>query len=308
METKQPILVSIIIPCYNVENYIARAIDSALAQTYLNTEIICVDNNSTDRTLEILSDYRKKYPEKIQVFHELEQGAPAARNLGVRYARGEWLQFLDADDEILPQKIEKQLVVIAIDSCSFVVSPSKLISPEGGQSIINTPECDPLFGVFMGSLGNTLSNLWCRTSLQNVGGWNNEFKACQEYELMARLVTKGFNPVWCQNVLAIVYQRHGSISYQSSAYFVFSYQLRVLYYQNIIAEPQHKAYFQKINQRFFSIIKMYSSVCPEKGIAAFKAYFPKLYPVSSPFEGGMFYLVAKFLGYRVAVWVLRVLR
>lgn len=74
--------VSVIIPCYNVEAYVAEALDSALAQDYPWLEVIAVDNNSTDGTLAILQTYEAQFPDKIRVLQEKKQGAPAARNTG----------------------------------------------------------------------------------------------------------------------------------------------------------------------------------------------------------------------------------
>ena len=70
-------LVSVIIPCFNVEAYISECIDSVISQTHSDLEIICVDNNSTDGTFQILQDYKNKYGAKFQVLKELKKGASA---------------------------------------------------------------------------------------------------------------------------------------------------------------------------------------------------------------------------------------
>ena len=73
-------MISIIIPCYNCEKYLHRAIESVFSQTYSDYEIILVNNNSTDNTINIINEYKKKYPDIIKVLHENKVGAPAARN------------------------------------------------------------------------------------------------------------------------------------------------------------------------------------------------------------------------------------
>ena len=99
MTTDYQPVVSIIIPCFNAEDCIQRSLDSALAQTYEAVEIICVDNGSTDNTWGKLEGFKVEHPELV-LLKEAQKGAGAARNCGLRAAKGEWIQFLDADDFI----------------------------------------------------------------------------------------------------------------------------------------------------------------------------------------------------------------
>lgn len=98
-------LASIVIPAYNAEKYIRETIDSALAQTYKNKEIIVVDDGSTDRTPEILEEYGSK----ILVVRQSNKGSAGACNAGVAVASGVWVCFLDADDIWLPEKLSLQI-------------------------------------------------------------------------------------------------------------------------------------------------------------------------------------------------------
>ena len=102
-------LVSIIIPVYNKATFIRETLDSALAQTYLNTEIILVDDGSTDGSLEILEHYAKDFPKKIRLFAQKNAGVSSATNKGIQMAKGDYIQFLDADDLLSPSKIENQI-------------------------------------------------------------------------------------------------------------------------------------------------------------------------------------------------------
>lgn len=102
MESSQKALVSIIIPTYNCRQWISEAIDSALAQTYPDCEIIVVDDGSTDGTRELL---REKYGDQIRYVYQENQGRSAARNHGLRLAQGKYIQFLDADDILMPEKV-----------------------------------------------------------------------------------------------------------------------------------------------------------------------------------------------------------
>src|SRR5690554_2682260 len=89
--------VSIIIPVYNKAPYLDSCISSVINQTYKNLEIIIIDDGSTDNSLEICENYRKK-DERIQLISQENQGVSVARNKGIQKASGEWIYFLDADD------------------------------------------------------------------------------------------------------------------------------------------------------------------------------------------------------------------
>ncbi|MDR2409276.1 MAG: glycosyltransferase, partial [Bacteroidales bacterium] len=97
--------VSIIIPVYNVEKYLAECLDSAIGQTLRDIEIICVDDGSTDHSPEILDEYVKK-DSRITVLHQSNGGPSKARNTGIDIATGEYILFLDSDDTIKPTLCE----------------------------------------------------------------------------------------------------------------------------------------------------------------------------------------------------------
>lgn len=103
--------VSVIIPNYNYANYLRETIDSVLNQTYVNIEIIVVDDGSKDGSKKILESYGRK----IKVIFQKNQGVSAARNNGIAESKGEYVAFLDADDVWLPKKIEKQIEKFSAD-------------------------------------------------------------------------------------------------------------------------------------------------------------------------------------------------
>ena len=98
--------VSVIIPIYNEEPHLRQCLDSILAQTLQEIEVLCVDDGSTDRSPEILQAYASK-DNRIYIFRQRNQYAGAARNLGMKYARGRYLSFLDGDDYFEPDMLEK---------------------------------------------------------------------------------------------------------------------------------------------------------------------------------------------------------
>jgi len=103
---RQEILLSVIVPVYNVEAYLSRCVDSILAQTYENLEILLVDDGSTDGT-SALCDTLAKKDGRIRVLHKENGGSSSARNLGIAHARGEYIGFVDSDDYVEPQMYQE---------------------------------------------------------------------------------------------------------------------------------------------------------------------------------------------------------
>ena len=103
--SKEKILISIVVPVYNVEAYVAECLDSLCAQTYEDIEILLVDDGSSDRSGEICDSYAQK-DERIRVFHTVNSGVSEARNRGIEEAEGDYLVFVDSDDKIHPQLLK----------------------------------------------------------------------------------------------------------------------------------------------------------------------------------------------------------
>lgn len=98
--------VSVIIPVYGVERYIAATIESVLKQTYQNFELLLIDDGSLDKSIEICQQYTDT---RIKIIHQHNQGVSKARNTGINHAQGDYLAFLDGDDLWLPEKLEKHV-------------------------------------------------------------------------------------------------------------------------------------------------------------------------------------------------------
>ncbi len=202
-------MISIIIPCYNSELFIHRALDSVLKQTWTDWELILVNNNSTDKTLSLLEAFKADHPaHRIHVFTETRKGAPAARNRGIKEASGTWVQFLDADDEILPEKLSGQLALAGEQNASIVVSPyQKLGVREKNffsytRALYNT---DAWSALIFSQMGITSSNLFKREMLLQVDGWNETLIASQEYDLMFRILQLGAVVAFDNRVLTKVH-------------------------------------------------------------------------------------------------------
>lgn len=124
-------LVSIIMPCYNAERYIAQSIESVLAQTYDNWELLITDDGSTDKSVEIISKYSKN-DERINVMVPDEhQGIARTRNMSISRARGRFVAFLDSDDIWFPEKLEKQIKFMLENDVAFTYSSYEVIDCQG---------------------------------------------------------------------------------------------------------------------------------------------------------------------------------
>ena len=110
-------LVSILIPCYNAEKWIAETIQSALDQTWQNKEIIVVDDGSSDESLSIAQKFSSS---KVAVISQKNRGASSARNLALRKAQGDFIQYLDADDLLAADKIERQVKLLGECGKDFI--------------------------------------------------------------------------------------------------------------------------------------------------------------------------------------------
>ena len=123
-------LVSVIIPVYNVEQYLCKCLDSVLAQTYRSFEVIMVDDGSTDSSYDICLEYSKN-DSRFRAFHKDNGGASSARNLALSHAYGEYLCFLDSDDWIEKNAIEKLVDVGKKSDADFVVFEADVVDETG---------------------------------------------------------------------------------------------------------------------------------------------------------------------------------
>lgn len=213
-QTPDKILVSIVIPCYNSAAYINRAIDSVFAQQYSNWELLLVDNGSTDNTLDILTRFSKQHPDKIKVLHQSIKGAPAARNMGLHNAKGAYVQFLDSDDEIAPEKIQEQAILAMAQQPAVIVGNSFQIKEEQGTI---TKKRLPYFqdniwvGLITTSLGRTSSCLFQRDAVVAAGSWKETQTSSQEYELLFRIIKNGGRVVFSPGYHTTIFLRKESV-------------------------------------------------------------------------------------------------
>ena len=210
-------LVSILIPLYNSEKYISETIESCLNQTYKNVEIIIVDDGSTDNSLKIAKTFETKY-NNIFVFTQKNKGAPAARNKAFEYSKGEYIQYLDADDLLSKNKIEKQLKILKKNDINIIISGKweKFTNNINEIKLSNRPNyknynsgLDWIISTIekyqMGAIHIWLSP---RNIIEKAGKWNENLKINQDGEFFTRVLLNVKKVKFCEN--ALVYYREGT--------------------------------------------------------------------------------------------------
>ncbi|MEM1116390.1 MAG: glycosyltransferase family 2 protein [Bacteroidota bacterium] len=183
--------VSVVIPCYNAEAFVAEAVASAVAQTVPPVEVVCVDDGSTDDTLGALRRLEAEHP-TVRVRTGPNGGPSAARNRGLAEAQGDYIQFLDADDLLAPTKLEHQasLVEAAEGRPDLVAAAYLRTWADGREQRVEVGE-DPWTALVEARLGITSSNLWRRESVIDTGGWREGMDISEDPELMFRLLRSG---------------------------------------------------------------------------------------------------------------------
>ena len=211
-------LVSIVIPCHNAERWVADAIESALSQTHTATEVIVVDDGSTDGSRQII----RSFGERIKLKFIDHQGAAHARNKGVEMASGEFIQFLDADDILFPHCVTRKIEVALNENADVVYSGGFFFNLEAnaGTYESHAPSRIDLPGLIAHIIRSSLVTtiLLCRKdSLGKIGGFDEELTNGQEHELLLRLALTGAKFTYVPKALSCNRTNHNFDSITSVA-------------------------------------------------------------------------------------------
>ena len=240
------IKVSIIIPLYNSEAYIAQTIDSCLAQTHDNIEIIVIENGSTDKSYQVVKSIDDK---RLSVFQIPTPNAAAARNYGFKKATGAYIIFLDADDVLVPNKIELQLAALSakpegwIASCAWAKfktnTKEAIITPQKVWNIQNP--IDWCLQSWMGGGMMALSGwLMPKAVIEKAGLWDERLSLHDDGEFICRVLLASKGNVFVENTVVYYRQQDNSLSRDhtskkaaESALLVYkSYQKQILKFQD----------------------------------------------------------------------------
>lgn len=204
MENKEP-LVSVIINCYNSDKYLKEAIDSVIAQTYTNWEIIFWDNQSRDKSAEIVKSYND---ERIKYFYaEQHTTLGEGRNKALEKVNGEFISFLDCDDLYLPQKLEKTLKYFKDDNIGLVYTNGyTLFEDKNIKKLFYKKEqlSGELFEVWLSSYQVMIPSVMFRKKVLNsLDYWfDNRFNMIEEFDFFIRIAQK-WNINYCHDNLCM---------------------------------------------------------------------------------------------------------
>lgn len=206
-------LVSVVIPCYNAERWVGEAVDSCLGQTYQPIEVIVIDDGSTDRSHDILC----LYGDKIRLERGPNRGGSSARNQGFALSQGEYIQFLDADDYVLPEKIERQVAFLEKTGGDGVYGDwqHRFHEPDGSSHLgdvqVAGQQIDVLESLLAGWWVAPVALLWRRRIVEASGGWDETLSAGQDRDFITTIAMNGAD-IHYQPGCHSVYRRYGNVT------------------------------------------------------------------------------------------------
>jgi len=182
--------VAVVIPSYNCAHYLAEAVDSVLAQTYRDFEVIVIDDGSTDNTAEVAA----RFGSRIRCIHQENRGLPAARNRGIRESQSPYIAFLDADDAWFPEKLAEQIPAFSADpEVGLVYSDLQVLYDDGqlAPSFLGTRPLAASGYVFDRILRSGFiipsSVVVRRAAIDNVGLFDESMRSHEDVELWSRI-------------------------------------------------------------------------------------------------------------------------
>ena len=291
---------SVIIPCYNVDKHIENCIKSVLEQTYKNLELIVVDNNSSDGTFKKCLSLKDKY--SFTLVQEQKQGACFARNTGLSLAKGEWIQFLDADDILKKDKIKNQVNFAKNHPQVDIIVGNYIYRFKNGEVFFIDANKDKWKGLFESRLGVTSANLFRKAILVELGGWNENLTSSHDYDLMFRILKNGGTVHYDNSYNIIKYEREfGQISktYPERKWINHTALRKDIIY---FLKKHNKDCFEKdrdwFYQKYFENLRILYSYNKQKAIELFNENIPKYFvPVPSNAISRTYILLFQFLGF-----------
>jgi glycosyltransferase involved in cell wall biosynthesis len=225
-EMTEPGLVSIIIPCYNAERFLAETLESAFVQSYRHTEIIVVDDGSTDRTPQLI----RSCGERVRADFGPNRGASAARNRGTALARGEFIQYLDSDDLLVPDAIERRVAALQTTGADIAYSDwEKLVEVEPGAFEVHDPIVRRIEDIHPNPSIALITYFWAppavltyrRSIVDKIGGWKEWLPVIQDARFLQDAAFVGGRFAHVQGIGARYrIHRAGSLSRRNEAAFV----------------------------------------------------------------------------------------
>lgn len=203
--------ISAVIPSFNHAALLKDAIESVLAQTRPVQELIVVDDGSTDNTREVVAAFQ----DRVRYVYQLNRGLSAARNTGIREARGDWLAFLDADDSWLPDKIRLQEEALRrAPDAVLVYNSIWLVEPDGERRLVQARPPDSIWPSLRYKnciCGSGSAVLVRKDVLKEAGGFDETLTGCEDWDVWFRLARK-YSFTYVPEPLAVLRSYPGSMS------------------------------------------------------------------------------------------------
>jgi glycosyltransferase involved in cell wall biosynthesis len=203
--------VTVVMPVYNGERFLRESLDSVCAQTFQDFEVLCVDDGSTDNSAAVL----EQYAERIRVVRQKNSGQSAARNAGVRLAKGQYIAFLDQDDLWYPAKLMHQVAVldagpdVVLVHCDFdrIDDGGRILQEKAGMSERTTALASPMGQLIGEALIFPSAMMIRKTAYEQIGGFHYELQGFEDFDLIARLKERG--RFMMLNEIGMAYRVHG---------------------------------------------------------------------------------------------------
>jgi glycosyltransferase involved in cell wall biosynthesis len=210
--------VSVVIPAYNSAKSLPKAINSILSQTYHDYEIIIVDDGSIDNTKDVVSEYSKRYPERIRYFYQKNKRPAAARNLGLKNAAGELAAFLDADDVWQPRYLEKTVKLFESSDLDWIIIDNDVVFFDGDGNIIEkrrrhnlVSDKDKLYAKLLREniIGSPANVVVKKSCFYKVGFFDESLAIREDWDMWIRFAREGLKVGFIEESL-YNYNRYGN--------------------------------------------------------------------------------------------------
>lgn len=222
LESKDKPLISVIIPCFNAGKWVCQAAESVVSQDFKSLEVIMIDDGSTDGSADII---RRNFPQ-VRVVTTVRQGPSSARNYGTQLAKGEFIQYLDADDALADGKLTHQCDCLRSSGADVAYGKWQALFRDWRgvyvkKDIIGKPFKDPEIDLFTDAWFPPAAYLFRRSLVEKIGGWRNDLPIIQDARFALDCALYGGRFAYCDRVVAY-YRKHnsGSVSTKNPQAFI----------------------------------------------------------------------------------------
>lgn len=268
-------MISVIIPTHKRPVLLKRAIESVLNQTVLPLEIIVVDDAGSKESEKVVNSFNSKL---LRYVHNIDgQGASSSRNFGVNFAKGEFVAFLDDDDEWLSTKLEKQIKQIKNNNLDACFSQIQIRYENTDISYVTKSKKgkDYITDILMENyIGATISSVIKKQAFLDVGGFDINYKAREEYDLWIKLITNNYSFDIVEKPLAISYrslEKRQRISSSINNYITAIDRLNEKHKEAVNAQLSEKQKKQRVKMQYEFLAAQAASIGLKKESVAYYA-------------------------------------